>query len=323
MRNFTSFLTALVFTLPAFADEPINLIKNGNFEQEISSFTIHTVKGTLEYDELTRLGNERKVSTEVTFPTITEAQTAEQGKWYKVCNASGYVRAMAFQEDGNQFLTLGINTKSSSSKAQITQRIGSIDPSMNYTVTFKARLDHLYNTTAKNYLTNLIVYIADISRDTDQENNVYVNDLKASDTILVQEGWENYSLTFDIPAWKERVKEKYDFTGESVSLNFYMEVPMENDGKTFYNSVALDDIAMTASPATSIAPTSKSQVMIIPTAEGLQFNHAVLGDMVMVYNLCGQCVKQQKVVNSTFSMPLQKGVYCVKVSNKIQKVLIR
>ena len=74
---------------------------------------------------------------------------------------------------------------------------------------------------------------------------------------------------------------------------------------------------------TTVIPTQPTDEVRINVQNGLIVLNNISSQNLVVYNINGKLIKKIKTLDSTISIPIEKGAYIVKIDNEMHKVIVQ
>ncbi len=162
-----------------------------------------------------------------------------------------------------------------------------------------------------------------------------VGQLKSVDLIASNMKWQSTAINkADIPIGQWVKLESAEFTptnaqGEEANGNIKLAVRPNIVGATFAGAdgeiiLYIDNVAANevADDATSLDNLNQSDLCVCGSQGALRIANVLVGDKVTVYNTTGQLVNTTIATSSNLSIPLQSGIYIVRVGTEARKVTL-
>lgn len=272
-----------------------NLLKNGDFETEVTTFTVSS-DGTT--NELRRVSGHTRKTTETQNPT-SAAITVEDGMWVRKGMNSGAIKTNIITNDkhsGTSSLTLINPTTSAWYHCFAQQRIDTgLDKTKKYRFRFWAKLDS----------------------QTSGEKQLVVRILDKTGTVLATK-----YPKFDQNSWIKYESGLIDFNGIAGDYStIYFGIGLSGNGN--HAGVMIDDIVLEEDPVTKIEDIKTKRYSCVPVSEGIVYTNLNKGDLIKIYNTTGKLISSAKAHAKNMFFPLDRGLYIVLTNDTAIKILIK
>ena len=81
-------------------------------------------------------------------------------------------------------------------------------------------------------------------------------------------------------------------------------------------------VELNAEAGQAVENNSVDNVLVVASETGLNISNAE-GRQLLVFDISGRQVVAQRVGSNSFSVELNKGLYCVRIGDKTRKVIIK
>ncbi|MDR1584704.1 MAG: T9SS type A sorting domain-containing protein [Prevotellaceae bacterium] len=304
-----------------------NVITNGNFEAEPSTFTV--VESNLNV--LMRVANHQDAATQTAAPVVSPAVTVTEGLWVRKSPNSGYIKGIIRtdlttpdgSETANSVLNLRHNQNNTATgltnwyQNVAQQRIaGGVNLEKKYILTFDAKVDDETSPTLTNVCNQVVAVIRDIT-----------NGVQTTQTISLAQGttWSQYTATFNLPAWVEGGGATANGSNVIFGLGISTEYGLNDDAtKTKYSSILIDNVKLIAEGDTETGLSNpETSFHCIAQNGAIQITNAPGNAVISVYNAAGSLVSSAPARDGVANIQVQKGLYIVKTENQLKKVLVK
>ncbi len=315
-----------IFMSVGLAQSQTNLLTNGNFEDDASTFTV--LEGSTNV--LRRVAGHEDATTQTTNPAASPAISVTNGMWVRKSPNSGYAKGIIrtdlttpdSSEVPNSLLNLRLNQNTTTDFTNWYQNVAQqrvangVDLEKKYVLTFDAKVDDETSPTLENVCNKVVAVIRDIT-----------NGKQITQTISLAQGttWSPYTATFNLPAWVSGAGAGASGSNVIFGLGISTEYGFGGDNtKTKYASILIDNVKLIAEDDIGTGLSNPESSFTCIAENGIiQIINAPENAIISVYNAAGSLISSAPATNGVANIQVQKGLYIIKVKNQLKKVLVK